>query len=349
MSEEFKEEKKAKEKGKPMSKRKKIIVALSSTLAVLLVALVATAYMYVNAKLNLINRPEDLPTIAPEDEYFETDDPNGNGFEVMDPDDVEWPDDAKIIRDKNVINIMLIGQDRRPGEKRARSDSMMIATINKKTNTVSVTSLMRDMYVQIPGYSDNRINVSYAYGGMKLLNETIERNFLIPIDGNIEVDFDGFKEVVDILGGIDIQVNAKEAKHLRSQGFSYVTEGTVHMDGKLALAYSRIRKIGHADYERTERQRRVVTAAFNKAKDLSYSEIISLVNVALPLVTTDLSNTQILSLAYTIFRMDVDNINTYRIPVDGAFKEASIRKMSVLVPDLYKNRQALKEYIYGEE
>ena len=119
------------------------------------------------------------------------------------------------------------------------------------------------------------------------------------------------------------------------------------MDGKLALDYSRIRKIGHADYERTERQRRVITAAFNKVKDLPYNEIINFVNVGFPLVTTDLSNTQILSLAYTVYTLNADEIETYRIPVDGAFREVSIRGMSVLVPDLYKNRQALNEYIYG--
>ncbi|HZK35239.1 MAG TPA: LCP family protein [Bacillota bacterium] len=349
MSEDVRGKKRGKKKGKPMSKRKKIIVILSSTLAVLLVAFFATAYLYVDAKLSLINRPEDSPTIPPGEEFFETDDPNGEGFDVMDPDDVVWPDDAGVIRDKNVINIMLIGQDRRSGEGRARSDSMMIATINKRTKTIGVTSLMRDLYVQIPGYSDNRINVSYAYGGMKLLNQTIERNFLIPIDGNIEVDFDGFEKVVDIIGGVEIPVNSREASHLRNQGFKYVTEGRVHMDGKLALAYSRIRKIGHADYERTERQRRVVTAAFNKTKGLPYNEIISMIDVTFPLVTTDLSNTQILSLAYTIYTMNAGEVETHRIPVSGAFREASIRGMSVLVPDLYKNRKALNEYIYGED
>ena len=138
---------------------------------------------------------------------FETDDENGSG-EEMDPEDVIWPeDDNGVIRDKDIINILLIGQDRRPGEGRARSDSMMIATLNRKNGSIKITSLMRDMYVQIPGYSDNRINAAYAFGGMKLLNEVIAKNFLIHIDGNIEVDFEGFIEGIDIIGGVEISIN----------------------------------------------------------------------------------------------------------------------------------------------
>jgi LCP family protein required for cell wall assembly len=248
---------------------------------------------------------------------------------------------------ENIINILLIGQDRRPGESRARSDSMMILTINKKNGTIKITSLMRDMYVQIPGYSDNRINAAYAFGGMQLLNDTIRKNFLIHIDGNVEVDFDGFTQGIDTIGGVEITLTKKEGEHLKKRGFSNATEGKNQMDGKMALAYARIRKIGD-DFGRTERQRNVIMAAIQKVKGSSIPQIAALANKVLPFVTTDMTNDQILNLAFTALKADLNNIEQHRIPVDGSYKNASIRGMSVLVPDLTVNRQELKRIIYGQ-
>lgn len=322
------------------------VKVLAVVLAVLLVLTIA-AVVYVQTKLNLINRPETVEALPPEDEFFEVDE-NGEGYEEKDPDAVHWPPNQDVFRDQNIINILLIGQDRRHGESRARSDSMMIATINRRNKTVQVTSLMRDMYVQIPGYSDNRINASYAFGGMELLNRTIEKNLLVYIDGNIEVDFDGFVQVIDQLGGIQVRINSREAEHLRGQGFSGLSEGMAEMDGRLALAYSRIRRIGHADYERTERQRRVVTAVFQKVRRQGFTEIGQIISLMFPLITTDLSNQELLSLAYHVYLMDTDTLGTHRIPADGAFQPARIRGMAVLVPDLEKNRRIIKDIISGE-
>src|SRR5665647_428567 len=176
------------ENKKKKHNRVKILLII---LTVLLVVL-SVGYYYLQSKLNLINRTTPTAVILPEEEYFEADEDttvDASKDTEVNPDDVVWPVDEDFMKDKDIINILLIGQDRRPGEQRARSDSMMIATINKKNNTVSITSLMRDMYVQIPGYSDNRINAAYAFGGMELLDATIEKNFLVHIDGNIEVDF----------------------------------------------------------------------------------------------------------------------------------------------------------------
>ena len=120
------------------------------------------------------------------------------------------------------------------------------------------------------------------------------------------------------------------------------------MDGKLALAYARIRKIGNNDFGRTERQRKVILAAIQKVKKSSLSEITALANKILPCITTDMTNDQLLNLVYAGFTSDLDNIEQHRIPVDGSYKDAWIRKMLVLVPDLEVNRQALRNIIYGE-
>ncbi len=203
------------------------------------------------------------------------------------------------------------------------------------------------MYVQIPGYSDNRINAAYAFGGMKLLNQTIEKNFKVHIDGNVEVDFEGFIEGIDIIGGVPITITKAEASHLSSQGFPNLSAGKVNMDGKLALAYARIRKIGN-DHGRTERQRKVIVAAFEKMKGSSIPDIMALANKVFPCITTDLSNDQLINLGITALTSNLGTIEQHRIPIDGAYKDAWVRKMLVMIPDLEVNRQELKKIIYGE-
>ncbi|MDF2820306.1 MAG: LytR family transcriptional regulator [Clostridiales bacterium] len=332
----------------------KILIGICAILAVIVIG----TYAYINSKLNLINRPKAFVVIPPEEEYFEIDEStNVSGIEneeaiitneEVNYKDIIWPADGSLLKDKKIINILLIGQDRRVGQPRARADCMMIATINKRNDTIKITSLLRDMYVQIPGYSDNRINAAYVFGGMDLLDATIDKNFQVHIDGNIEVDFTGFQEVINRIGGIDIKLNAEEAAHLTGMGFKGLSEGMVYMDGSLALAYSRIRCIGNSDYERTERQRHVITAVFDKIKGLGISEILDLINVIFPLVTTDLSNGQIISMATSVALMGVDDVGTYSLPMKGTYTASEVRGMAVLVPDLSANRIALEDIIYGE-
>lgn len=319
-----------------------------------------STYIFVYVKLNKVSHQENIEIVPPKEEYFETDvfdntlNDNSDKIgiskknDISDISDIKWPTDGDVLKENKTINILLIGQDRRPGEARARSDSMMIATINKKNQTIKITSLMRDLYVQIPGYSDNRINAAYSFGGMKLLDATIEKNLQVHIDGNIEVDFDKFQQAINMVGGIDIQVNTDEVAFLNRQGFTGLSEGLVHMDGSLALEYCRIRYVGNSDYERTERQKRVVTTVFNNIKGLGLPKILGLVDSIFPLVTTDLSNSQIINFATVVTIMGVDDIGTYRIPVNGAFTPRRIRGMSVLIPDLTANRIALKDIISRE-
>lgn len=249
------------------------------------------------------------------------------------------------LTDKDIINILLIGQDKRPGEGHARSDSIIIATVNRKSNSIKLTSLMRDMYVKIPGYSENKINASYAYGGMDLLTETVEENFAINIDGCIEVDFSGFEKIIDEIGGVDIELNEDEAYYLSRTNDISFTEGPNKLNGKIALEYARIRYIGNDDYERTERQRKLLITVFNKLKDSNIKTLLDMSNDIIPLVTTNLKNSQILSLVTNVIVINISDIETYRIPADGEFTPATINNMSVLVPNLLENQKLLKEFI----
>ncbi len=337
---------------KPAGRRvilKTLCVVLSLILAILIVG---TAYMEsLLAKINKVNPDSMNGTLSQQeiDNLLNQTDDIDSSFTgtVMSGDEVEWGGDAFDIigHGDDVINILLIGQDRRKGEGRSRSDAMILCTLNKQTKTLTMTSFMRDMYVQIPGYRDNRINVCYPLGGMKLLDECIEKNFGVVIDGNVEVDFTGFKRVINKMGGVDIELTADEAEYINKRGSDWnLKAGMNHLTGGQALVYSRIRYIGNGDYGRTNRQRVVLSTLIEKAKGMSVKELNSLLNELLPLLTTDMKSSDILNCAVQVFKILPElTIKTERIPADGAHKMTMIDGMSVLLPDLDKNHKILSE------
>lgn len=305
------------------------------------------AALFVSSKLSQIRQYEPQATVAPQDETFEDDTqaPPDSSAPAVDPGTVTWPADIEPVTDRNIINILLVGQDRRPNQPRQRSDSMIIVSYNRTTKTVSMVSLMRDMYIRIPGYSDNRINAAYAFGGFDLLDRTITQNFGVTIDGNVEADFEGFTDIIDILGGVDLELNGQEAAFLNRQNGWNLSAGMNHLNGKETLAYTIIREVGNADYERTERQRDVLTLLINKILALSPAEQLKLIDVVLPHLTTDLSKERILSYGVTVLKNGIAEKKQYRIPANNTYSPATIRGMYVLLPDLKKNQALLKEYL----
>ena len=348
-------------------RRKKKMPVWAKILLILLIvmALIAGgAYGYVRYTLSKMHRvdPKQEAKIAPNEEFFEVDESLPSETEVphLNPDEIVWANaDPDVMKDRDVVNILLIGQDRREGEGRQRSDSMILATINKKSQSIYLTSFMRDMYVPIPGYSDNRINAAYAFGGMDLLDDTIETNFGIHIDGNVEVDFSGFKTLIDMMGGIDLYLSQAEADYIcgRNRNVLYpqaerpdwdLSEGMNHLTGEQALIHARNRSIGNSDYRRTERQREVLISAFTAMKSSDPITLVALINEAMPLLTTDMESSQILGYAMEILTMGVDDVQSFRIPANGMYSSAVIRKMQVLGPDLNQCRAYLREILYGE-
>lgn len=249
---------------------------------------------------------------------------------------------------QNIQNILLIGQDRRPGEGRARSDSMILCSFNADTGKIILTSLMRDMYVPFPGdYIDNRINAAYPIGGMSFLDQLIEEDFGVHIDGNVEVDFDGFLQTMAMLAPLDIELKSYEVGYMNNGNDWHMHEGVNSMNAEQLLRYSRMRYAGHGDWERTERQRTVLQAAFEKVKGQSIRELTELADALLPNFTTDLTNPEILRYVYLMVTRRMSIGETHRLPVDGCYTEQGIRGMAVLVPDLEQNSAYLHEWIYG--
>lgn len=194
----------------------------------------------------------------------------------------------------HVKNILLMGIDYGSSKfPYGRSDSMIIVSINEATNKVKLISLSRALYSAIDGYANTRLSHAHGYGGAPLAIKAIENNYKIRIDNYASVNFSGFESIIDAVGGVQITLSAAEAKAIRGVlGTSQA--GTYNLNGKQALAYARTRYID-TDRDRTGRQRKVLESLANKATSLSVSELISMMDKVLPLVTTDLSRTQLLS------------------------------------------------------
>lgn len=320
---------------------------LIAVLALLLCGLMVLFAAY-NYSVDKLNRPDPTETYLSEEELLRqqaTETDPDTDYPTLDPTDVTQPGDAALIgQTDKIVNILLVGQDRRPGEGRARSDSMILCSFNKTKGTIQMISFLRDLYVPIPGgYMDNRLNAAYAMGGFELLDDALETNFGIRIDANIEVDFSGFTKVVDVLGGVDINLTQEEADWMNMGTYKGLEAGLNHMDGETALSYSRTRYLD-SDFYRTGRQRNVLMAMLDSVRNIDLATAKNLVDELFPLVTTDMTNTQILEYLTTLFPLlPGAEVNSFHIPSDDGFYYASIRGMSVVVPDMELARQQLKD------
>ena len=272
---------------------------------------------------------------------------------------------ANVVSDSDVTNILLVGEDLRAtidntDQSNGNTDVIMMISINTKKETVTTTSFMRDIYLQIPGYYATRINAAYSMGGIPLLEKTIQDNFSVKIDRYLKVNFYSFIDIVDTMGGLDIKISDEEAKGMRDPlgeqnkylnkkyGADYIKKGgKIHMNGNQALAYARLRKVGRSDWERTQRQRTVIDLIANKTKELSLTELNSLLNKVLNKISTDLTDAEI---AYYLLHAS-SYLNYERgqiqIPAEGTYSNETIRGSSVLCPDFTSNIRTLQQKIYG--
>lgn len=260
-------------------------------------------------------------------------------------------DESRLDSDDQIINILLVGADKRESWSEAgRSDAVMIATIDKKHKRLKLASLMRDMYVEIPNHGKDKFNAAYSYGGISLLYQTIAYNFDLKIDGYVLVDFAAFTKVIKSLGGVKIELTEAEANYLikayKRGTETKVKPGMNNLNGKQALAYTRIRQDIEADFGRTARQRKVLQSLFTKIKTKSYSQLLELSKTVMPYITTDLSNENIFSYLADVIRMGTTEIDQQRIPLNNTYSAERVKGMEVLIPDLDKNKEALWKFIY---
>ena len=261
-----------------------------------------------------------------------------------------------------VSNVLLIGTDSRDlSQERGRSDSMILASINKKTRELTLTSFLRDSYVYIDDeYGYGKLNAAYSYGGAGLLMDTIESNYGVRIDDYILISFAACANVIDAVGGVKLDLTDEEADAVNEILISEVNElmgddrnddlldcgGEQKLDGKQALSYSRIRYVGNADFERASRQRTVMTQVLKKAA-VNPVAMARIFVTALPELSTNLSVGK--SYGYTLrapFLLIGYQLKTQQIPADDTFYGDDVDGESVLRVDCDANRQVLKDTIY---
>lgn len=262
------------------------------------------------------------------------------------------------IENQKVINIALFGLDRRSKEEKARADSIMVASVDLENKTVNLVSILRDTLVDIEGHGKEKLNHSYAYGGAKLALDTLNSNFDLNLKNYVSVDFFSLAKLIDLVGGVDIDLKDYEANQINKNldainnieklpyGTDYIEGmGNKNLNGRQAVAYSRIRKEGNGDYERTQRQRTVLKSIINKYENLDSSKKFEVNMEMMSQVSTNIPVNDIKYIQEKMQNEKNYKINQYMIPVEGSFKTKTINGMWVIDANMKENINQLHKYI----
>ena len=251
------------------------------------------------------------------------------------------------------LNVLLVGEDQWDNEEYGRSDTIILCSIDSVRDTITMVSFLRDLYVEIPGHGSNKINAAYAFGGVDLLTETLMHNFGVHVDETIETDFAGYVNMIDYLGGVQIDLTAKEANYLNSgkvwtpdpEAPWSLTEGTNLLTGYQALAYSRLRYID-SDFVRTERQQAVLTELLSRFHRLSWTQTAEAMDCMLTESKTSMTDQEFFLYTIGFYPVLMDgSVVSQQIPAEGTWSYRTIRGMSTIDADLQANRDLLAELL----
>lgn len=305
-----------------MKKRSKVVLWILGVVISILLVTIGGIYSYGNHLFNKIEKIEiDKSDVGIKDEVEE----------------------KLSAYSDSVINIALFGIDAEDGGV-GRSDSIIIATIDTTHKKLKLTSIMRDSYVAIEGHGDDKINHAYAFGGPQLAIKTLNENFDLNIDDFVAVNFTTLPKIIDMLGGVTIDITSEEVSHIPGIDAA----GTYTLTGEQALAYSRIRYASGGDYVRTDRQRTVLSKVFEKVLSINFTQYPSLLSEILPMVQTNLDYSEILNLGNEVLKMGVTTLEQERFPRDGYCEGKMIDKIYYLTFDKENTVQQLHDYIFED-
>ncbi len=314
----------------------------------------------------------DVPRLPPDDRENSKVD-----YEIKDPVIISTDDIPVRGNTDTVTNVMLLGIDGRKSEGySARSDTNMILSVNTAANTIKLVSLLRDTWVTIPGLDFDgdgdddiaKLNSAFYYGGFTMLSDTVRENFSLDIDRYIAVDFEALEKAIDVMGGIDMELTAEEAgfipkwsddpdrfatpdnPDLEPLGYE---GGLYHLNGQQALAYSRIRNLYlDSDFQRQDNQRRVIEQLIAKAQNMSFGQLVGVLDAVLPYVQTNMSHQELLNFAaeamgYSGFEIHTD----LSIPHgNGDFTDGWIGDgLGLWLNDIEQSTLELHQYLYNTE
>lgn len=368
------------QQAKPPKKKKGKKIALI-VLIVLLVILAAAAVIGIRAYKSVIHKVNyvTMPT-------YETTEPAAEETtEAATENTTETTTEATTVettippmKPEDIINVLVVGQSSRGGEEAALADSMILASLNTYTNTLTLTSFLRDTYVDLPDYRSsggrlytcgwNKLTSCYALGyswdgpggAMKMMNDCLYNNFGVEIDYNVEIDFDCFIKLVDILGGVGIEITQEEADYLNADDRFVSGEyqaGWATFGGSEALSYARMRKAAgdnDSDIKRTARQRKLIDALLNNIRVMNLNQITRIVNEILPMVTTNMHPDKVTEFLLDVVPM-LPNLNVQKggtCPVEKTYwselKDTPDGSLYVLCFDAGQNKKLMRQITEGE-
>lgn len=365
------------EAAKPPKKKKGKKIALI-ILAVVLIALAVAAVLGVSAyktmlsKVNYVEMPTETTQIATTAATEVTETTAEATTEATTVETTRPP-----MKPEDIINILVVGQSSRKGEEGKLADTMILASVNTYTKTLTLTSFLRDAYVDLPDYRDSRgtlhtcgwnkltscyalgYNWDGAAGAMKMMNDCLYNNFGVEIDYNVEIDFDCFIDLVDILGGVGLEITQEEADYLnKDDRFVYndFEAGWAALTGSEALSYARMRKAegdNDSDIKRTARQRKLIGALLNNVRELNMKKIKRIVNEILPQITTNIPSDKITELLVELVPMLPElKMESGTCPVEKLYwselKDTPDGELYVLVFDAGQNKALMRQITEGE-
>ncbi len=258
---------------------------------------------------------------------------------------------------ESVKNIAVFGVDNRDDGVNGRSDAMMIVSLDFKHNKIKAVSIMRDSLVEIPEQGKHKINSAFARGGVSLAIKTINENFKMNIEDYVALNFNQMAGIVDALGGVEVEITEAERRNANK----YITEmcneagikptlikesGVVTLKGYQAVSYARIRYVGNADFERTERQREVLSKLIDKALEISPLRYPQVLSELAPMIETSLTNEEIMSIATKVIIGGKPSFEQGRFPIDGTYTTNSSYSM---VYDMDEAADKLHSFVYDDE
>ena len=276
---------------------------------------------------------QDVVSIVPEDQV----DPTAKSVKIAQEDP----------KDEDVFNVLLVGTDSRdPNSDMGRSDSMMLVSFNKSKNKLTVVSFLRDSLVDIDGYGKSRLGHTYAYGGIGLTINTINKTYDLDIQNYITIDFENLVSIIDEIGGVKVFITEEEAEYYRQNGMPDIQSGDMTLTGSQALAHARNRTLG-SDFERTRRQRSVMYGIYRQIMaEKDASAILPLINYCMNHVKTNMSVTEIYDLAKQVLEIDNLRMQQASMPTEGAYQPVTYEGMDVLEIDIEANKKYLNELLY---
>lgn len=278
--------------------------------------------------------------------------------------------DSDLLSDPKILNIMLFGEDKHSKKSFGRSDSMMMLSIDNRSKAIKITSFQRDTYLYIPGHGYDKMTHAYPLGGPSLAIRTVEANFGIKIDRYATVDFDSFKKIIDTLGGIDMKLTEDEIEYINYQMYKnnqtserYTIKdgaGVVHLNGQEALWYARNRGLSMGednneigldgdDWDRTDRQRKLMDTLFKSIKEASFDKIVTIATQVGPYVTTNLKKDEITGLLARCLTYLKYDMKKYNIPQQGLWSYYDADGVSYIqINDVEQSRKKFIKFIFGD-